>query len=703
VPTITPATKNSTTHRRERGSYYTPPAIVRAMLGSCLQPLLVNATADDRLDLRVLDPACGDGAFLLAAFDVMESWYRSRSNTYRIASLGPTMADEGDEELTAAQRLQIVRRHLFGVDIDRAAVARLVKRLGARIAARPNRNRAVAAAIRANIRHADALTGPDWHTAQFPHASQCGTVEAVLQRGDAQPLDWKKAFGNVSKQGGFDVIIGNPPYRRELNAKALFDRLERTELGRKWRQARMDLWYYFLHRSLDLVRPGGAVSFIVNSYWTSSTGAGKLIDRLERETEIEEVVLLGDGPIFDDVSGRHMIFRLQKRAAFADANRSLCRVTDLSDRTVGLDVALEELAKTKWAEAESPVKVASPRDANRSAYNIPQGSLIHHGQLLLGRPRKWLTRLENRSPLEELYEVRQGMAENPPSISRRIATEFGERYRVGEGVFVLTAAELAALELSEEESLFVRPYYQTSAVGRYRLPPLPSHFVLYLTRYTAPTVEHCPQIVRHLERFRPILERRRETQRGTVKWWQLHWPRAERIFTEPRILSVQMSRRPTFAHATRSTFVGFSLNLILSRCEASPPLTVLTAILNSKLADEWFAQHAKRRGVRLELNGCNLKRFPLPPRCRETEAEISRLAIFRQELKEDDIPKSSDANRAIPTDGAKSGMGRTAERSRSHGVPSTERLTHELLESRIDELVCRLYGVSPDELSPVAP
>jgi hypothetical protein len=661
------------------------------MLGSCLRPLLVNPEANDRLDLRILDPACGDGAFLLAAFDALESWYRNRSTTYRFAALGPAMVEEGDENLTAAQRLQIVRRHLFGVDIDRAAIARLVKRLCARIADEVNSRRAVAAAIRANIRHADALTGPDWHTTHSPHASQRGTVEAPLLRGNARPLDWRAAFGNVYAQGGFDVIIGNPPYRRELNAKSLFDRIEQTPLGRKWRQARMDLWYYFLHRGLDLVRPGGTVSFIVNSYWTSSTGAGKLIDRLEREAEIQEIFLLGDGPIFENVSGRHMIFRLQKQTALAGASRSHCRVTDLSREATGLIEALDQLARARGAEAGSSAKVDSLRDENGTAYDIPRGSLFRHGQLLLGRPRKWLVSLEKLRPLEELYEVRQGMAENPPSISRRIAAEFGERYRAGEGVFVLTAAELAALELTAEESHFVRPYYQTSEVARYRLPPLPSHFVLYLTRITAPTVEHCPRLAHHLERFRPILERRRETRSGTVKWWQLHWPRAERIFTEPRILSVQMSRQPQFAQATRPTFVGFSINLILARRAASPPLTMLAAVLNSKLAAAWFAHHAKRRGVRLELNGRNLKQFPLPPGCQETEAEINRLAILRHELEEPDFSRLTAGNRPSQTGVVKSDTIRT------------DNLTCEQLENRIDELVCRLYEVSPGELSPAAP
>src|SRR5262249_58963557 len=115
--------------------------------------------------------------------------------------------------------------------------------------------------------------------------------------------------------GGFDIIGGTPPYLRERNAKALFDSLATTELGRQWREARMDLWYYFVHRSLDLLRPGGILSFIVNSYWMASRGAAKLIDRLQREARFETIELLNDAPVFKAVGGRHMIFRIRKRCA----------------------------------------------------------------------------------------------------------------------------------------------------------------------------------------------------------------------------------------------------------------------------------------------------------------------------------------------------------------------------------------------------
>src|SRR5262249_30181481 len=136
----------------------------------------------------------------------------------------------------------------------------------------------------------------------------------------------------------------------------------------------------------------------------------------------------------------------------------------------------------------------------------------------------------NRRTLTELYDTRQGMAENPPAISRRLQRRCPGQYEIGEGVFVLRPDEVERLKLTPDEQARLRPYYELAACGRYRLADHPTHKVLYLTRRTAPCLDDLPRIAAHLERFRPILELRRETREGKCSWWHLHWPREEDIF-----------------------------------------------------------------------------------------------------------------------------------------------------------------------------
>src|SRR5262249_8867900 len=140
-------------------------------------------------------------------------------------------------------------------------------------------------------------------------------------------IDWQRDFPAAAALRGFDIIIGNPPYLREKNAKGLFDGLAKTDLGRRWREARMDLWYYFLHRGLDLLRPGGILSFIVRCYCFSPRTARRLIGRLERETRLHEIVLFDNAPVFAGVAGRHMILQLRKTAETNGSPSADCRVT----------------------------------------------------------------------------------------------------------------------------------------------------------------------------------------------------------------------------------------------------------------------------------------------------------------------------------------------------------------------------------------
>ena len=300
-----------------------------------------------------------------------------------------------------------------------------------------------------------------------------------------------------------------------------------------------------------------------------------------------------------------------------------------------------------------------------NSYDIPQQDLFQNGRMSLSRPDGILSQLKSTATLGDLFDVRQGMAENPPCISRQHLREFQDRFRIGEGVFVLTPEEAESLNLSERERLLLRPYYKSHSVGRYHFPNEPKYSVLYLTKKSAPSLNGLPHIRRHLHRFRPLLERRRETKNGLLPWWCLHWPREERIFTEPRILCTQMGKRPQFVQIDRPAFVGFSINLILQASAESFSLNTLTALLNSELAKRWFSRYAKRRGVNLEINGNHLRGFPLPNRNDQLEREIDALVIGRQQMEST-----------------------TTE-------PIGAEQTH-AIDQILDQRVCRMYGVDTE-------
>lgn len=634
------------TERRTLGRYYTPPAVARYLVQGCFER---HRDAGTSSPIRILDPACGDGVLLLQAFDTLLDWRGGSLDTFANAP--------GGGERSAIERLEIVRSHLFGVDVDGTAVARLQDELVRRIAPTAELADEARRVVAENVRCGDALTGPDFHADDHQTSPESPSTPV--------PLDWRQAFPQVAANGGFDVVVGNPPYRRELSARSDFARIADSSLGRRWRQARMDLWYYFLHRSLDVLKAGGRLAFIVNSYWTASTGAEKLIARLGQETTLEEIVLLGERPVFPDVVGRHLIFRLHKGQTDRD-----CTIIDASNSQMALDSILALLEADNRAVCGSTAGRTARRTAPSGVcmFSVPQKQLFQQRRLVLSRPDPLLDGLSGLATLGERYDVRQGMAENPGRISSRNTREFGNDFETGRGVFVLTETEAASLNLSQSERQHLRPYYETSELGRYSVPASPSHYVLYLTRNTVPNLDDCPGLRRHLGRFRPLLERRREVRSGSIGWWHLHWPRDERIFTEPRILSVQMGREPQFAFAGHPTYVGFSVNVVLARDEAAADLMVVTGLLNSSLARRWFSRFAKQRGVHLEINGGLLRQFPLPARNRPIELQLSQLVAQRMQADEAD--------------------------RRSEGSVNIARI-----EQKIDRLVFELYGLEYERMS----
>lgn len=438
------------------------------------------------------------------------------------------------------------------------------------------------------------------------------------------PVNWDEAFPAVAAQGGFDVVICNPPYLREKNAKPMFDRIAETPLGRTWREPRMDLWYYFVHRSLDLLKPDGMLTFIVNSYWAASSGSRRMTERLRTETTLHHVILLGDRPVFDGVAGRHLIFSLRRN--HSDVR---CRVLDLS--------------KTPSIE-----NVAVDDPEGDAAYSLAREELFCDRAIRFDRPEPDLLCAHPCTLLGEAYEVRQGIAENPPRLSRRHCEILGDAFTAGQGVFVLTSAEVEQLGFTPVERELLRPYYRPMDLAEYALPPETDLSLLYLTKDTAPDLNGLPNIRRHLQRFRPILERRRETRLGKVAWWHLHWPRQERLFTEPRILSVQMAQRPRFAWGQRATFVGFSVNVIAETADSPFALSALCGILNSAAARQWFTRRSKKRGINLEISGGLLRTFPLPSRHVVIEKELSRLVGCRQQHV--DGTPGVDSTSAVPVD-----------------------------------------------------
>ncbi len=598
--------ESSASARKRAGVFYTPTSVTNYIVEQAIDLHRHEPAATDSADgyPSVLDPACGCGAFLLRALSKLLEVRRPRST---IDGVSPIAC-------------------LHGVDLDPEAAVICRRSLWLACARATSCDTAADASkhLAENIRCGDVLLD----------ASLAGPNEA------------------------FDVVIGNPPYRRELNTKHLLDPVAQTDLGRRYRSPRMDYWYYFLHRGLQWLKPGGRLAFIVGAYWTSASGARKLIQQIQQAAHVEEIFALGDTPIFDGVTGRHLILTVRRSAA-----TSPTRVKRPSTgRTASIDALLSDQTAVETFE--------------KSAEQLFRGSWID----LEPPADALLDKIAKGTPLDQFGRVRQGIAENPASINRSTNERFANRWTVGEGVFALREHELSQLALSETERSLLRPYYDLCDLGRYYLAEQPSLHLIYSTSRTWPTLEQCPVLAAHLARFRPILDGRRETRHGVRAWWQLHWPREEALWEADKVLSVQMGSRPAFVPTTGPAYVPFSVNVFVPDKGVREHLYYFAAMLNSRLIWKWFQHHAKRRGAGLEINVRVLAQTPIHRidfgNATESDSHAQLVHLVGQMLA---------ARRALQT-------------ASNAAVADSRRNRLASLDAEIDQIVSRLYGLSRDEI-----
>ncbi|MEA1987333.1 MAG: Eco57I restriction-modification methylase domain-containing protein, partial [Candidatus Marinimicrobia bacterium] len=125
---------------------------------------------------------------------------------------------------------------------------------------------------------------------------------------------WKIYFAEVfSHKGGFDIVIGNPPYIGEKGNKKTFVPLKNFSLGKRFYQGKMDIFYFFFHLGLDLLKIDGINSYITTNYYITATGAKNLRKDLKNRAAIMKMINFGEFKIFESASGQHnMITILQK-------------------------------------------------------------------------------------------------------------------------------------------------------------------------------------------------------------------------------------------------------------------------------------------------------------------------------------------------------------------------------------------------------
>ena len=336
--------------RKAGGVYYTPQYVVEYIVKNTVGKLTENKTPKEISKIKIVDPACGSGSFLIGAYDYLLKWhqdyyFKNPADVKKEKALTPTGA------LTTSLKKQILLNNIYGVDIDVNAVevtklSLLLKCMeGETVASISSQlklfNERVLPTLDNNIKDGNSLVDTDY----YANTLDFGEEKKI------KPFSWKNNFSEVFQQGGFDVVIGNPPYvmLQNLETREVFDYALRKFQSAKYK---IDTYQLFTEQSILLLKDKGLLGFITPKTFLKNIHAEPLRKHILENTIINEILLFNYS-VFAAASVDTCIFILEKGTA-----------TKKSELTINkADVAFE-------VKQVSLLKQTSFAKNNRTDFNL---------------------------------------------------------------------------------------------------------------------------------------------------------------------------------------------------------------------------------------------------------------------------------------------------------------------------------------------
>lgn len=280
--------------KKAGGVFYTSTYIVEYIVKHTVGELLKGKSPKQAEKLTILDPACGSGSFLLGAYQYLLDWHRdaylkddpqkwSKGRQPRLYQ-----SDRGEWKLTIEERKRILLHNIYGVDIDSQAVevtklSLLLKVLEGEDEQTLNSqmtlfHKRVLPDLSNNIKCGNSLIGSEFYQGQQLMLLD----EEEMYRVNA--FDWDKEFPEIMQKGGFDAVIGNPPYGAALSGE------QRSYLQSMFKDESkaLDSYELFLLKSTGILNKNGWLSMIIPSSWL--TGEKYAASRQKLITELYPAV-----------------------------------------------------------------------------------------------------------------------------------------------------------------------------------------------------------------------------------------------------------------------------------------------------------------------------------------------------------------------------------------------------------------------------
>jgi len=653
--------------RKAGGVYYTPSYIVDYIVNNTVGKQIIGkspvqlAGGKSAPPFRVLDMACGSGSFLLGAYrnllDYFLSWYLdNKPETHKKAVYKD--ARSGQWRLTIEEKKRILTTHIFGVDIDPQAVevsklSLLLKVLEGETDQSFGRqmqlyqDRALPN-LSDNLKCGNSLIGPDYFTGKLISDPE------ELKR--VNPFDWNQAFPEAMKAGGFDCVIGNPPYIRIQTMKewAPLEVDIYRDIFCAGRMGNYDIYVVFIEQGLKLLSANGQLGFICPHKFFNAKYGQALRSIVADGQHLSHVIHFGDQQVFDGATTYTCLLFLNKSPARE------CRLVKVDDLSA-------------WRASGTSVEgVVKAKQVTASEWNFGVGANAE----LLDKFSKWPVKLA---------DIAERMAQG-------IRTSANEVYVLDiiheTGNTITAHSKILSRDVKLERKA-VSLFLQGREIKPYRVLPSGKVVIVPYTIQNGRAVliskavieEQFPLLHIYLNENKNYLSAREKGRMNGPNWYAYIYPKNIDVMQNPKILVPDIADRASFALDEGGEYAFTSGYGITLRPDVNESPKYVLALLNSSLLDLYLKR------ISTTMRGGFFRYFTqfigqLP---------IRRIDFVKLEEKavHDRIVQLVDSMLALHKQQgtAKSDANRELYQRQIHAT-----------DAEIDRLVYELYGLTDDEI-----
>lgn len=414
-------------------------------------------------------------------------------------------------------------------------------------------------------------------------------------------LKIKKAFPEVFKNGGFDIVLSNPPYVGQKNHAALFAPLRKNTFWKSYLTPKSDLMYLFFYLSLFLLKPKGLAGFITTPYFTTAAGAKALRHDLKEQISFLRLLNFEEKNLFPDT------FQHTLLSVFLKGQTTLpCLVGPRAT----------PLPQTHIQDKQNDfIRTQFPSTGNASLSRI-------------------LDKMKAQPyTLSQVAHISNGLMTGCDKISSAHLRKFKlSNIKKGTGVFVLSDDEKQQLSLNQYEQKKIKPFFKNSDIVPYHIPSTPSHWLidLFYPNDRSLDLSQYPHLLAHLARFKPVLLSRKQNNNGIQhqltagKYW-FGSVRRKMDFEGEKLVVPHRAFHPCFAYSNGPWYASSDVYFI-SHPQKGYSLWALLALLNSPAYHLWLHYKGKCKGKLLELYAQPLAQLPIPFLSPRQEDSLSRYA-----------------------------------------------------------------------------